>query len=133
MPTDSKPFTPGMHVVFRNARLEQMRLGQNAITPTLFLLGIIKFGVGLSVQVLQNLHIDLQQLARDVEQTFRHRGANQLTPEILRAVEAEVKLGSTISEIHSEIRESYLPLPPEAPKELIREINMKAIDATRSQ
>jgi SAM-dependent methyltransferase len=61
------PFTPGMKDVMRFSRAEAVRLNHDHIGPEHYLLGIIRKGDGMALQVLQNLDVDLEDLKVSIE------------------------------------------------------------------
>ncbi len=64
---DKTPPTPGWREVMRLSKQEAGRLGHNHIGPEHYLLGIVRKGDGLAVQVLNNLNIDLEDLKMELE------------------------------------------------------------------
>lgn len=64
---DKTPPTPGWREVMRLSKQEAGRLGHNYIGPEHYLLGIIRKGDGLAIQVLTNLNIDLEDLKMELE------------------------------------------------------------------
>lgn len=67
MASNDTPFTPGFKEVMRQSRNEAGRLGHDYIGPEHFLLGIIRKGEGLAVQVLLNMDVDPGSLQAGVE------------------------------------------------------------------
>lgn len=67
---DKTPYTPGMREVIKLSKAEAGRLGNHYIGPEHYLLGIIRKGDGLAIQVLQNLDIDLEILQAEIERNI---------------------------------------------------------------
>jgi hypothetical protein len=67
-PTHSPPFTDAAKKVFELALREALALGHNYIGTEHMLLGILRKGDGLAVQVLVSLHADMQRVREEVTQ-----------------------------------------------------------------
>lgn len=101
---DKTPFTPGMKDVMRFARAEAGRLNHDHIGPEHYLLGMIRKGDGLAVQVLTELEIDLDALKAAVEETVGlGQGAPPLgiydpTPEARHAIDAAKEISKELGQ-----------------------------------
>ena len=96
-PLDKTPYTPGMREVLRLSKAEAGRLGHDYIGPEHYLLGIIRKGDGLAIQVLQNLEIDPDDLKNDIERALSvgaGQDVNLFTPnnEAKRVLEAAKRI-----------------------------------------
>lgn len=60
-------FSQRVSDVIQFSREEAGRLGNNYIGPEHLLLGILREGEGKAVQVLKDLHVDIQKIKRDIE------------------------------------------------------------------
>lgn len=67
LPPGKVPYTPGMREVLKQSKAEAGRLGHDYIGPEHYLLGIIRKGDGNAVQILLNLHVDLDLLKDTLE------------------------------------------------------------------
>lgn len=61
------PYTPGMREVIKFSISEARRLKHDYIRPEHYLLGILRKGDGLAVQILINLQIPLADIKRELE------------------------------------------------------------------
>src|SRR6266446_73155 len=64
-------FTPRAQQVFALARKEAERFNHNYVGTEHLLLGLIKLGQGVAVNVLQNMGLELETVRREVE---KHAG-----------------------------------------------------------
>jgi len=67
-------FSQRVQMVIQLSREEALRLGHDYIGTEHLLLGIIREGGGVAVEILQNLDIDLDELKRAIEDTVRSTG-----------------------------------------------------------
>ncbi len=67
-------FTPRVQKVIRYSKEEAIRLGHNYIGTEHLVLGVIKDGEGLAIQILQNLNCDIDQLKMAIEEVARPTG-----------------------------------------------------------
>ncbi|HEX9935093.1 MAG TPA: ATP-dependent Clp protease ATP-binding subunit, partial [bacterium] len=67
-------FSQRVQMVIQLSRDEALRLGHDYIGTEHLLLGIIREGGGVAVEILQNLDIDLDELKRAIEDTIRSTG-----------------------------------------------------------
>ena len=77
-PESPHNFTPRAQQVLRLARSEADRFKQNFVGTEHLLLGIIKLGQGVAVNVLQKLGIDLESVRREVEKQVGRRPHEKL-------------------------------------------------------
>lgn len=68
---DKTPYTPGMREVIKYSKAEAGRLGHDTIGPEHYLLGIVRKGDGLAVQVLINMEVGLEELRMEVERQIQ--------------------------------------------------------------
>jgi ATP-dependent Clp protease ATP-binding subunit ClpC len=67
-------FSQRVQMVIQLSREEALRLGHDYIGTEHLLLGVIREGGGVAVEILQNLDIDLDELKRAIEDTIRSTG-----------------------------------------------------------
>lgn len=67
-------FTPRVQKVIRYSKEEAIRLGHNYIGTEHLVLGVLKEGEGLAIQILQNLNCDIDQLKLAIEDVARPTG-----------------------------------------------------------
>ncbi len=67
-------FSQRVQMVIQLSREEALRLGHDYIGTEHLLLGIIREGGGVAVEILQNMDIDLDELKRAIEDTIRSTG-----------------------------------------------------------
>ncbi|MFQ6617715.1 MAG: Clp protease N-terminal domain-containing protein, partial [Fidelibacterota bacterium] len=67
-------FSKRVQMVIQYAREEAIRLGHNYIGAEHLLLGIIREGDGMAVEILTNLGCDLDELKKAVEDAVRASG-----------------------------------------------------------
>jgi len=69
-----KNFSSRVQIVIQYAREEALRLGHDYIGTEHLLLGLIREGEGIAIEVLRNLGCDLDELRRSVEDAVRTTG-----------------------------------------------------------
>ena len=67
-------FSQKVQVVIQLSREEALRLGHDYICTEHLLLGIIREGSGLAVEILQNLNVNLEELKKSIEDAVRSTG-----------------------------------------------------------
>jgi len=67
-------FSQKVQVVIQLSREEALRLGHDYICTEHLLLGIIREGSGIAIEILQNLNVNLEDLKRSVEEAVRSTG-----------------------------------------------------------
>lgn len=67
-------FSQRVQMVLQLSREEALRLGHDYIGTEHLLLGLIKEGGGMAIEILQNLDIDLEELRKAIEETVRSSG-----------------------------------------------------------
>ncbi len=72
-------FSPKVKEIISYSREEALRLGNDFIGTEHLLLGLIREGEGKAVRVLQNLHIDLFDLRRELETAIKDKNSKPLT------------------------------------------------------
>ncbi len=70
-------FSPRVKDVISFSREEALRLGHDYIGTEHFLLGIIREGQGVGIQILKNLNVDLNELRKLVESSIRVDNPNK--------------------------------------------------------
>jgi ATP-dependent Clp protease ATP-binding subunit ClpC len=75
-------FTPRAQQVLALARLEANRFDHNFVGPEHLLLGMIKLGQGVAVNVLKKMGLDLETVRREVEKQFGTGPDQKLTGNI---------------------------------------------------
>jgi len=68
-------FSLRVQQVIQYSREEALRLGHDFIGTEHLLLGLIKLGEGLAVQILQNLHVELEEIRDTIEDMVEPSGA----------------------------------------------------------
>ena len=67
-------FSQRVQVVIQLSREEALRLGHDYIGTEHLLLGLIREGGGVAIEILQNLDVDLDELKKSVEEAVRSTG-----------------------------------------------------------
>lgn len=67
-------FSQRVQVVIQLSREEALRLGHDYIGTEHLLLGLIREGGGVAIEILQNLDMDLEELKKSVEEAVRSTG-----------------------------------------------------------
>src|SRR5512137_2401827 len=67
-------FSQRVQLVIQLSREEALRLGHDYIGTEHLLLGLIKEGGGVAIEILQNLDLDLEELKKAVEDTVKSSG-----------------------------------------------------------
>jgi ATP-dependent Clp protease ATP-binding subunit ClpC len=67
-------FSQRVQMVIQLSREEALRLGHDYIGTEHLLLGLIKEGGGVAIEILQNLDLDLEELKKAIEDTVRSSG-----------------------------------------------------------
>jgi ATP-dependent Clp protease ATP-binding subunit ClpC len=67
-------FSQRVQLVIQLSREEALRLGHDYIGTEHLLLGLIKEGGGVAIEILQNLDLDLEELKKAIEDTVRSSG-----------------------------------------------------------
>ena len=67
-------FSAKVKEIISYSREEALRLGNDFIGTEHLLLGMIRDGQGLGVRILQNLHIDMFDLRRELEKVIKNKG-----------------------------------------------------------
>jgi ATP-dependent Clp protease ATP-binding subunit ClpC len=67
-------FSPKVKEIISYSREEALRLGNDFIGTEHLLLGLIREGEGLAIRVLQNLHVDLFDLRKELEVAIKDKG-----------------------------------------------------------
>ena len=94
-------FSDRLQDVIRLSREEALRLGHDYIGTEHLLLGIIREGQGVAVQILRNLDCDLMKLKKAIEDTVRTSGGTLTIGNIPLTKQAEKVL--KITQIESKI------------------------------
>jgi len=94
-------FSERLQDVIRLSREEALRLGHDYIGTEHLLLGIIREGQGVAVQILRNLECDLMKLKKAIEDTVRTSGGTLTIGNIPLTKQAEKVL--KITQIESKI------------------------------
>lgn len=76
----NKPFSQRYSDVIQYSKEEADRLGNEAITPEHLLLGILRKGDGGAMQVLKSLHVDVNILKQQLEQTLKKQTSDLQVP-----------------------------------------------------
>jgi len=97
-------FSERVQEVIRLSREEALRLGHDYIGTEHLLLGIIREGQGVAVQILRNLDVDLVKLKKAIEDTVRSAGGTLTIGNIPLTKQAEKVL--KITQIESKIFKS---------------------------
>ncbi len=72
-------FSPRVKDVISFSREEALRLGHDYIGTEHFLLGIIREGQGVAVQILKNLNVDLMELRKLIESSIKVENPNKVS------------------------------------------------------
>lgn len=99
-------FSERVQEVIRLSREEALRLGHDYIGTEHLLLGVVREGQGVAVQILKNLDVDLIQLKKSIENTVRSSGGTLTIGNIPLTKQAEKVL--KITQIESKIYKSDL-------------------------
>ncbi len=91
-------FSKRVQMVIQFSREEALRLGHNYIGAEHLMLGIIRQGDGLAVEILTNLGIDLDELKRSLEDAVRSSGGTMTLGNLPLTKRAEKILKSTYTE-----------------------------------
>ncbi len=67
-------FSQRVQVVIQLSREEALRLGHDYIGTEHLLLGLIREGGGIAIEIFQNLHLDIDELKKAVEEAVRSTG-----------------------------------------------------------
>ncbi len=67
-------FSQKVQVVIQLSREEALRLGHDYICTEHLLLGIIREGSGIAIEILQNLNVNLEELKKSIEDAVRSTG-----------------------------------------------------------
>jgi ATP-dependent Clp protease ATP-binding subunit ClpC len=67
-------FSAKVKEIISYSREEALRLGNDFIGTEHLLLGMIRDGQGLGVRILQNLHVDMFDLRRELEKVIKNKG-----------------------------------------------------------
>ena len=70
-------FSAKVKEIISFSREEALRLGNDFIGTEHLLLGMIRDGQGLGIKILQNLHVDLIDLRRELEKVIKNKGVNK--------------------------------------------------------
>ena len=71
-------FSPRVKDVISFSREEALRLGHDYIGTEHFLLGIIREGQGVAIQILKNLNVDIPELRKMIESTIKVENPNKV-------------------------------------------------------
>ena len=91
-------FSKRVQMVIQFSREEALRLGHNYIGAEHLMLGIIRQGDGLAVEILTNLGIELDELKRSIEDAVRSSGGTMTLGNLPLTKRAEKILKSTYTE-----------------------------------
>lgn len=91
-------FSKRVQMVIQFSREEALRLGHNYIGAEHLMLGIIRQGDGLAVEILNNLGIELNELKRSIEDAVRSSGGTMTLGNLPLTKRAEKILKSTYTE-----------------------------------
>ena len=69
-----KNFSSRVQIVIQLAREEALRLGHDYIGTEHLLLGLLKEGEGMAIEILSNLGVDLEELRKAIEDAIRTTG-----------------------------------------------------------
>jgi len=72
-------FSPRVKDVISFSREEALRLGHDYIGTEHFLLGIIREGQGVAVQILKNLNVDMMELRKLIESSIKVENPNKVS------------------------------------------------------
>ena len=85
-------------MVIQFSREEALRLGHNYIGAEHLMLGIIRQGDGLAIEILNNLGIEMNELKRSIEDAVRTSGGTMTLGNLPLTKRAEKILKSTYTE-----------------------------------
>ena len=91
-------FSKRVQMVIQFSREEALRLGHNYIGAEHLLLGIIRQGDGLAVEILSNLGVELDELKQSLEDAVRTSGGTMTLGNLPLTKRAEKILKSTYDE-----------------------------------
>ena len=91
-------FSKRVQMVIQFSREEALRLGHNYIGAEHLLLGLIRQGDGLAIEVLANLGVELEELKRSLEDAVRTSGGTMTLGNLPLTKRAEKILKSTYQE-----------------------------------
>jgi ATP-dependent Clp protease ATP-binding subunit ClpC len=89
--------SPRAKDVLTYSREEALRLGHDYIGNEHFMLGIIREGQGVAIKILENLHVDIQDLRRNIESAIKPTGksspaANHTNIPLVKQAEKTLKI-----------------------------------------
>ncbi|MCE1164749.1 MAG: ATP-dependent Clp protease ATP-binding subunit [Bacteroidetes bacterium] len=91
-------FSQRVQEVIRLSREEAIRLGHDYIGTEHLLLGIIREGEGLAINIFRNLSVEISQLKKTIEDTVKHSGSSLTVGNIPLTKQAEKVLKITYLE-----------------------------------
>lgn len=91
-------FSKRVQMVIQFSREEALRLGHNYIGAEHLMLGIIRQGDGLAIEILNNLGIEMNELKRSIEDAVRTSGGTMTLGNLPLTKRAEKILKSTYTE-----------------------------------
>ena len=91
-------FSKRVQMVIQFSREEALRLGHNYIGAEHLMLGIIRQGDGLAIEILNNLGIEMNELKRSIEDAVRTSGGTMTLGNLPLTKRAEKILNSTYTE-----------------------------------
>jgi ATP-dependent Clp protease ATP-binding subunit ClpC len=91
-------FSQRVQEVIRLSREEAIRLGHDYIGTEHLLLGILREGEGLAINIFRNLSVDISQLKNTIEDTVKHSGSTLTVGNIPLTKQAEKVLKITYLE-----------------------------------
>jgi ATP-dependent Clp protease ATP-binding subunit ClpC len=91
-------FSQRVQEVIRLSREEAIRLGHDYIGTEHLLLGIIREGEGLAINIFRNLSVEISQLKKTIEDTVKHTGSTLTVGNIPLTKQAEKVLKITYLE-----------------------------------
>ncbi len=91
-------FSQRVQEVIRLSREEAIRLGHDYIGTEHLLLGIIREGEGLAINIFRNLSVEISQLKKTIEDTVKHAGSSLTVGNIPLTKQAEKVLKITYLE-----------------------------------
>ena len=103
---EKPPYTPGMREVLKLSKAEASRLGNHEIGPEHYLLGIIRKGDGLAIQVLTNLDVDFDDLREQIERLCP-KASHPIVGLLAPNLDAK-KVLETVREIATEMRHGWI-------------------------
>src|SRR4030042_411064 len=91
-------FSQRVQVVIQLSREEALRLGHDYIGTEHLLLGLIREGGGIAIEIVQNLHLDIDELKKALEDAVRSTGGTITMGNIPFTKKAETVLRIAASE-----------------------------------